>query len=114
LAGGIRSRDDLAKGDWRPGAPEFQPETLRRRRQFLARLEEAATRQYVSPYRIATVDAGLGDTERMFEKLEEAFTLRARSMAWIRVAKEYLPYREVPRFLSLAKRIGIPGIGAMK
>lgn len=79
--------------------------------EVLAHLEDAAARQYVSPYRIATVHAGLGDSERMFEKLEEAYTLRARSMAWIGVAKEYIPYQQDPRFRSLVKRIGIPGIG---
>lgn len=74
----------------------------------LAELERIATLQYVSPYRLATIYAGLGDRDAMYEGLERAFEMRTRSLAWIGVAHEYEPYRGEGRFQSLVERIGIP------
>ncbi|MCC7410132.1 MAG: hypothetical protein IT495_00650 [Gammaproteobacteria bacterium] len=66
---------------------------------------------YVSPYRIATVLAGLGRREAMYAQLERAFDKRARSLAWLAVAREYRAYRDEAAFGDLLYRIGIPGHG---
>ncbi len=77
-------------------------------REVLARLTAAAQAGYVSPYRIATVHAGLGAADATFEWLERALAMRSRSLAWLAVALEYRPYRDDPRFVALVERIGIP------
>jgi hypothetical protein len=62
----------------------------------------------VSPCRYAAIYAGLGETDRCFEYLEQAFTLRSRSLAWLKVLREYAGVRSDPRFADLVQRIGIP------
>jgi len=75
----------------------------------IAQLEEMARTQYVSPCIPAVIHAGLGDADRCFACLEQAFQLRSRSMAWMNVAREYAGLRADPRFADLVRRIGIPG-----
>jgi len=76
--------------------------------ELVTRLKEAGKRRYVSPCRIAAIYAGLGEADRMFEHLEQAYQARARSLAWLAVAKEYREYRDDPRFKALISKIGIP------
>jgi hypothetical protein len=74
----------------------------------LARLDELGRMTYVSPCCRAAIHAGLGDADRCFASLEDAFRLRSRSMAWLAVSREYAPLRSDPRFGDLVRRIGIP------
>jgi serine/threonine-protein kinase len=75
---------------------------------ILAQLEELGRAQYVSPCVPAVIHAGLGDKDRCFACLEQAFQLRSRSMAWLNVAKEYSGVRADPRFADLVRRVSIP------
>ncbi|MGE0483452.1 MAG: tetratricopeptide repeat protein [Gammaproteobacteria bacterium] len=79
-----------------------------RARAALAELDALAAQRYVSPYRRATVLAGLGEEDAMFAALEAACEARSRSLAWLAVAREYEPWRESPRFRALLAAIGIP------
>jgi serine/threonine-protein kinase len=76
--------------------------------EVIATLDELAAKGYVSPCRYAAIYAGLGDADRCFECLEQAFTLRSRSLAWLKVLREYTNVRSDPRFADLVRRIGIP------
>jgi TolB-like protein/Tfp pilus assembly protein PilF len=76
--------------------------------EILHTLDGMAAKAYVSPCTQAAIHAGLGDADACFERLERAFELRARSLAWINVAREYEPLRADPRFADLVRRIGIP------
>ncbi|MBI2994273.1 MAG: tetratricopeptide repeat protein [Gammaproteobacteria bacterium] len=76
--------------------------------EVIGRLDEIAGNAYVSPCHYAAIHAGLGETDRSFEFLEKAVELRSRSMAWLKVAKEFAGMRGDPRFQSLIRRIGIP------
>ena len=77
-------------------------------RKLLDQLKALAEDSYVSPYNIATIHVGLGETDEAFVWLEKAFEKRSRSLAWLNVAKEYDGLRSDPRFQSLVKRVGLP------
>jgi TolB-like protein/Tfp pilus assembly protein PilF len=79
-----------------------------RARATLDELDALAAQNYVSPYRRATVLAGLGEADAMFAALEAAREARSRSLAWLAVAREYAAWRESPRFQALLRAIGIP------
>ena len=74
----------------------------------LAELQEFSRRRYVAPYLFAIVQLGLGDHERTFEHLEQAF--RERHNWLVRLPWEpYLdPLRADPRFVDLMRRVGFP------
>jgi TolB-like protein/Flp pilus assembly protein TadD len=74
----------------------------------IAKLEELSRKGYVSPCRFASIYAGLNDADRCFERLEQAYRLRSRSLAWLNVSREYTGLRSDPRFTDLIRRIGIP------
>ena len=80
-------------------------------RRLLGELEAAAAAdRYVSPYSLAAVYTGLGETERAFEMLNRAFETRDRGMSWIRVAPRFDPLRADPRFTDLLRRMKFPGV----
>ncbi len=58
---------------------------------------------------IATVHAGLGDREQLFQWLEKAYQRRAPFLLNdLRISFVYDPYRADPRFSDLVRRIGFP------
>lgn len=61
---------------------------------------------YVSPYGVALINAGLGDSERAFEWLEKLYESRDEWTLWLRVAPELEALRFDARFVSLLERIG--------
>jgi serine/threonine protein kinase len=78
-------------------------------RNEMALLDSEAGVRHVPPYAIAGPLALLGDKDRAFERLEEAFTTRDRGMVWIRVNPRFDPLRDDARFASLLARMGFPG-----
>ena len=78
-------------------------------RRIIADLEALSKDSYVSPFHVATVYAGLNEPDLMFEWLERAYQVRARSLAWLQVANEMRPFHDDPRFQDLLNRIGIYG-----
>lgn len=78
--------------------------------QIISRLETLSKETYVSPFHIATIYAGLNQPDLMFDQLERAYQVRARSLAWMQVKKELKPFHDDSRFQKLLDRIGIyPG-----
>lgn len=75
----------------------------------LAQLEALRSDDYISPYHLATIYAGLGDRDMAFALLEEAYDLRSRSIAWLQVAIEMENLRSDPRFDDLLNRVGLSG-----
>jgi Flp pilus assembly protein TadD len=74
---------------------------------LLAEMEARAKRQYVSPYDLALVHAGLGDRPRAFEALARAFEERHSSLRQLRVDERLDPLKSDPRFEGLARRVGL-------
>jgi hypothetical protein len=57
---------------------------------------------------IAALHARLGETEEAFRYLEQAYAMRARSVAAIRADVRFDNVRGDPRFADLLRRIGLP------
>jgi tetratricopeptide (TPR) repeat protein len=62
---------------------------------------------YISPYNIALVYAGLGDTENTLSYLEEGLKKRDLFLAWLNVEPMFDSVRQAPRFADFVKRIGL-------
>jgi hypothetical protein len=78
-------------------------------RRMLARLTELSTRQYVSPFEIALVHAGLRERERMYEWLDRAHEDQSTWLSWLKYDPRFTPYRQDRRFQDIVRRIGLPG-----
>jgi serine/threonine-protein kinase len=70
-------------------------------------LRERAQRSYVPPYYSAIVYMGLGDINRGFEWLERSYEDRNYQLTRLMVNPQLEGVRSDPRFLSLARRIGL-------
>jgi hypothetical protein len=66
--------------------------------------------QYVSPYNVALIYAGLGDRDRTFEWLEKAFEEHAEWMYHLGVDPRLRPYHADPRFNAILRRMGFPPV----
>jgi TolB-like protein/Flp pilus assembly protein TadD len=75
----------------------------------LAALEQRSRRQYVPPYAIALVHAGLNDTAKAFEWLEQARVVRDVHLIYILVDPKWDPFRQEARFQELLQRCGFSG-----
>lgn len=62
---------------------------------------------YGSPFGLAMVHLALGDKERMYALLEEAYAMHDQQLIWLRGAWEFDAIRSEPRFESLAQRVGL-------
>ena len=69
-------------------------------------------REYVSPYTLAFVPLGLGETAEALGWLEKAIEERSLPLKWIGVDPLFDSLRAEPRFQALLKRMGLPGAPA--
>ena len=76
--------------------------------EILTELEAAAERSHVPPVQRAYVAFGLGDVDRGFELLEEAYRMRAWELVFIREEPWFDDVRSDVRFAGLVDRIGFP------
>ncbi|NIR45479.1 MAG: protein kinase, partial [Gemmatimonadetes bacterium] len=76
-------------------------------RAILDRLEEDANQQYMRAEILAMGYAALGEIDRAFERLEEAFEARSAGLIYLHLDPGYEPLRSDPRFAPLVERIGI-------
>ena len=73
----------------------------------LAELEAMAADHYVSPYAVATVAAALGQADRAFRLLEDAYLQRAVRLVWLDTDPVLDVLRGDPRLAALWRRIGL-------
>jgi DNA-binding winged helix-turn-helix (wHTH) protein/TolB-like protein/Flp pilus assembly protein TadD len=76
-------------------------------RRLLDELLEESTRKYVSPYNVAVIYAGLGETDQALAWLEKAYGQRDSNIVNINIAPEFAALRSDPRFVDLLERIGL-------
>jgi hypothetical protein len=74
-------------------------------------LQDTSVQQYVSSYAVASVYAGLGDTDLTLECLEKAYQERATWMIFLRVHPYFDFLRMEPRFQGLLHKIGLAWSG---
>ena len=70
-------------------------------------LEERGRDRYLSPYHLAVVHAGLGETDAAFLRLDEAFRERAPVLFHAKVEPLLTPLRSDPRFQDLLRRMAL-------
>ncbi|MFY9583836.1 MAG: protein kinase [Candidatus Acidiferrales bacterium] len=75
---------------------------------LLDQLKKLSVGAYVSSYSIAEVYVGLGDRDKAFEWLQEAYEERSRALVFLRVEPRLDPLRSDPRFQDLLRRVGLP------
>jgi serine/threonine protein kinase/Tfp pilus assembly protein PilF len=76
-------------------------------KEMLRRLEEIATRRYVSPIHRAWVYAQLNDADRAFECLEAAYENRDFLIRVIHQSRALAPLHGDPRFAALLQKMGL-------
>ena len=69
---------------------------------------EESKNQYVSPFYVALVYAGLQEKENALDWLEKAFQDRSNAMVFLKVDPELDGLRSLPRFQSLLAQLGLP------
>jgi Tfp pilus assembly protein PilF len=70
-------------------------------RAVLNQLFEQSKRQYVSPFYIALIYAGLGENEKAMDWLEKAYADRSNGLVFLKVDPELDSLRSNPRFKAL-------------
>ena len=76
---------------------------------ILGELLELSKQKYVQPERIAVIYIGLGEKDQAFEWLEKAFEEGGLGrLPFLKVAPEYDPLRDDPRFQDLLRRMNFP------
>ncbi len=73
----------------------------------MQRLEEEATRAYVRKELLAMGYAALGETDRAFSCLDEAFTDRSGGLIYLHLDPGYEPLPADPRFTALIEKLGL-------
>jgi serine/threonine-protein kinase len=76
-------------------------------RRLLTELEARSRHEYVPSYTVALVHAGLGDADRAFELLENAYHEHSSWMSHLRIDRRLDPLRHDPRFRALEARVGL-------
>ena len=71
-------------------------------------LKDLSKHVYVSSYHVASIYASLGDKERAFEWLENAYKERSDSLVYLKVDPKMDSLRSDPRFTDLVRRVGLP------
>ena len=75
----------------------------------LEQLKRLSKQQYVSPYLIAEIYAGLGEKDQALEWLQKAYGEHAASLIFLKVEPSFDGLHSDPRFQDLVRRIGLPG-----
>lgn len=76
-------------------------------RDILRELEDRAQHAYVSPYHLAYVHAGLGETDKALDLLERALDARASAAYGIKGSFLFASLREHPRFHALLEKLNL-------
>jgi hypothetical protein len=74
---------------------------------ILRKLDERAHTEYVSPFRVALVQMGLGDRDAALCSLERAFEIRAVDLSEVKVDPRFAPLAGEPRFVALLQKMGL-------
>jgi tetratricopeptide (TPR) repeat protein len=80
----------------------------REARAMLDELRRISKPRDPAPIRLAVIHLGLGETDRAFEELEQAFEARDWQMVLLNVEPLFDGVRSDPRFAALVERVGLP------
>lgn len=74
----------------------------------LDQLNDLSGKGYVSPIDLAAIYIGLGERDRVFEVLEQAYRERSSMLVFLKVDPLWERVRPDPRFQDLVRRVGLP------
>jgi TolB-like protein len=77
-------------------------------REILDELKERLEQEYVPPYDIGLIHAGLGERDEALSWFEKAYQVRNEWLSWVKVAPELDGLRPDPRFTELLRRMRLP------
>ncbi len=77
-------------------------------RALLDRLMQPSKKQYVSPFYVAIVYAGLGENDHALDWLEKAFADRSNAIVFLKVDPQLDSLRSHPRFHELQRKLRLP------
>jgi eukaryotic-like serine/threonine-protein kinase len=77
-------------------------------RKILDELKELSEREYVSPFCLALIYAGLGEKDQALEWLEKAYQKRVAFLIYLGRQPQFDVLRSDPRFADLLRRLGPP------
>jgi tetratricopeptide (TPR) repeat protein len=75
----------------------------------LHRMNELTKEEYVTPYGMALIFAGLNDRERAIHWLQKAYEDRSHWLVWLDLDPRFDNVRSDPRFADLLRRMHFPG-----
>ena len=75
---------------------------------LVARITAQEKEQYVNPYEIAAVYAGMRDLDKTFEWLNRAYDEHVTRLAYLNVEPMFSDLHADSRFADLARRVGLP------
>lgn len=108
VAAQVRPLDDVLFAEACFGMAQASLGNQAEAQRVLAVLRQTARRRYVSPAFSALVYSALGDTDRAFEWLEQAYTERTVDMIALKEAPAWDSLRAEPRFQELLRRMHFP------
>jgi Tfp pilus assembly protein PilF len=80
----------------------------REARSIIRQLQEQSRKEYVSDFWVATIYVTLGNKDRAFQLLENAFNERSEWILFLKVDPRFASLRGDTRFADLLARIGLP------
>ncbi len=83
-------------------------------RRVLAELESLGTHYYIPPVQVAYVHVGLGQDDRAFELLDQAYAEKSWELVYARVEPWFDPVRGDERFREMIERMDFPTDGELR
>jgi tetratricopeptide (TPR) repeat protein len=77
-------------------------------RNLLDQLMQQAKKQYVSPFYVAVVYAGLGENDKAMDWLEKAYSDHSNAIVFLKVDPQLDTLRSNPRFHELQRKLRLP------
>jgi tetratricopeptide (TPR) repeat protein len=74
---------------------------------LLQDLRALSSRRYVSPTSMALVWVGLGEKDRAFEWLDEAYKMKDPLLSWLKIDSVFEPLRSDRRYFELLKNVNL-------
>ena len=78
-----------------------------KREEAMQVITQLSQHDYASPLELAAIYVGLGEKERAFELLEDAYNERSFHITYVKVRPDFDSVRNDPRFGNLIRRIGL-------
>ncbi|MDP9040877.1 MAG: hypothetical protein M3N30_02780 [Bacteroidota bacterium] len=77
-------------------------------KKILSQMYALSDSQYITPYGLGIVYAGMNDTENAFKCLNKAYTDRSNWLVWFKQDPRWASIKNDKRYIDLVKKIGLP------